>query len=160
MLVTGNNSRAAGRLAGEVGLTDLRAGLVPQDKVTAVKELEQAGRKVLVVGDGVNDAPALAAAHTGIAMGRAGSDLALETADAVVVRDELATVPAVVSLSRHARRLVVQNLVIAAVFITGLVIWDLAGTPPLPLGVAGHEGSTVIVGLNGLHLLADSLRAC
>ncbi|MGW3165523.1 heavy metal translocating P-type ATPase [Streptomyces sp. NPDC001142] len=155
VLVTGDNPRAAARLAEEVGITDVRAGLLPQDKVTAVKELEQAGRKVLVVGDGVNDAPALAAAHTGIAMGRAGSDLALETADAVVVRDELATIPTVVALSRRARRLVVQNLVVAAVFITGLVIWDLTGTLPLPLGVAGHEGSTVIVGLNGLRLLAD-----
>ncbi|MGW1981444.1 heavy metal translocating P-type ATPase [Streptomyces collinus] len=155
VLVTGDNPRAAARLAGEVGIDDVRAGLLPQDKVTAVREWERAGHKVLVVGDGVNDAPALAAAHTGIAMGRAGSDLALETADAVVVRDELATVPAVVRLSRRARRLVVQNLVVAAVFITGLVIWDLAGTLPLPLGVAGHEGSTVIVGLNGLRLLAD-----
>ncbi|MFF8592900.1 heavy metal translocating P-type ATPase [Streptomyces sp. NPDC015220] len=155
VLVTGDNPRAAAGIASEVGISDVRAGLLPQDKVTAVKELEQAGRKVLVVGDGVNDAPALAAAHTGIAMGRAGSDLALETADAVVVRDELATIPTVVALSRRARRLVVENLVIAAVFITGLVIWDLAGSLPLPLGVAGHEGSTVIVGLNGLRLLAD-----
>ncbi|TGB11569.1 HAD-IC family P-type ATPase, partial [Streptomyces palmae] len=156
VLITGDNPRAAGRLAAEVGITDVRAGLLPQDKVTAVSELERAGRKVLVVGDGVNDAPALAVAHTGIAMGRAGSDLALETADAVVVRDELATIPTVVALSRRARRLVVQNLVIAGTFITGLVVWDLAGTLPLPLGVAGHEGSTVIVGLNGLRLLADT----
>ncbi|KAK1182283.1 heavy metal translocating P-type ATPase [Streptomyces sp. NBS 14/10] len=155
LLVTGDNPRAAARLADEVGIADVRAGLLPQDKVAAVRELEAAGRKVLVVGDGVNDAPALAAAHTGIAMGRAGSDLALETADAVVVRDELATIPTVVALSRRARRLVVQNLVIAGTFITGLVIWDLVGTLPLPLGVAGHEGSTVIVGLNGLRLLAD-----
>ncbi|MGW1195222.1 heavy metal translocating P-type ATPase [Streptomyces sp. NPDC002536] len=156
VLVTGDNPRAAARLAEEVGITDVRAGLLPQDKVTAVDELAKAGRKVLVVGDGVNDAPALAAAHTGIAMGRAGSDLALETADAVVVRDELGTIPTVVALSRRARRLVVQNLVIASVFITGLVVWDLVGTLPLPLGVAGHEGSTVIVGLNGLRLLADA----
>ncbi|WP_330339334.1 heavy metal translocating P-type ATPase [Streptomyces sp. NBC_00557] len=156
VLVTGDNARAAARLAAEAGITDVRAGLLPQDKVAAVRELERAGRKVLVVGDGVNDAPALAAAHTGVAMGRAGSDLALETADAVVVRDELAAIPTLVRLSRRARRLVVQNLVIAAVFITGLVLWDLTGTLPLPLGVAGHEGSTVIVGLNGLRLLADA----
>ena len=156
VLVTGDNLHAAARLAGQVGITHVRAGLLPQDKVATVKELEQAGRNVLMVGDGVNDAPALAAAHTGIAMGRAGSDLALETADAVVVRDELATVPTVVALSRRARKLVVQNLLIASGFITGLVIWDVAGTLPLPLGVAGHEGSTVIVGLNGLRLLADA----
>ncbi|MGK5555997.1 heavy metal translocating P-type ATPase [Actinomadura kijaniata] len=155
VLVTGDNPRAAARLAALVGVTDVRAGLLPGDKVAAVRELEAAGRRVLVVGDGVNDAPALAAAHTGVAMGRAGSDLALETADAVVVRDELAAVPAVVALSRRARRLVVQNLVIAGAFITGLVVWDLTGTLPLPLGVAGHEGSTVLVGLNGLRLLTE-----
>ncbi|XMN10677.1 heavy metal translocating P-type ATPase [Streptomyces griseobrunneus] len=158
MLVTGDNERAAARLAAEVGIPadEVHAGLLPQDKVEAVRRLEAQGRKVLVIGDGVNDAPALAAAHTGIAMGRAGSDLALETADAVIVRDELSTIPAVVNLSRAARRLVVQNLVIAAVFISGLVIWDLAGHLPLPLGVLGHEGSTVIVGLNGLRLLRDA----
>ncbi|MFE2598537.1 heavy metal translocating P-type ATPase [Streptomyces sp. NPDC059396] len=155
-LLTGDNPRAAALLAREVGITDVRAGLLPQDKVGAVREQEAAGRKVLVVGDGVNDAPALAAAHTGVAMGRAGSDLALETADAVVVRDELATVPAMIALSRAARRLVVQNLVIAGVFISGLVVWDLAGHLPLPLGVLGHEGSTVVVGLNGLRLLRDA----
>ncbi|MFD5031201.1 heavy metal translocating P-type ATPase [Streptomyces sp. NPDC058405] len=156
MLVTGDNPRAAARLAAEAGITDVRAGLLPQDKVTAVREQETAGRRVLVVGDGVNDAPALAAAHTGIAMGRAGSDLALETADAVIVRDELATVPTVIALARMARRLVVQNLVIAGVFLSGLVVWDLVGHLPLPLGVLGHEGSTVIVGLNGLRLLRDA----
>ncbi|MFI1931925.1 heavy metal translocating P-type ATPase [Streptomyces sp. NPDC020330] len=156
VLLTGDNERAARRLAAEVGISDVRAGLLPQDKVAAVRAWEAEGLRVLVVGDGVNDAPALAAAHTGIAMGRAGSDLALETADAVVVRDELATVPAVVSLSRTARRLVVQNLVIAGTFIAALVAWDLIGTLPLPLGVAGHEGSTVIVGLNGLRLLREA----
>ncbi|MGW3944324.1 heavy metal translocating P-type ATPase, partial [Streptomyces phaeochromogenes] len=158
MLVTGDNPRAAARLAAEVGITGdaVHAGLLPQDKVEAVRRLEAQGRKVLVIGDGVNDAPALAAAHTGIAMGRAGSDLALQSADAVIVRDELAMVPKAIALSRAARRLVVQNLVIAAVFISGLVIWDLVGHLPLPLGVLGHEGSTVIVGLNGLRLLRDA----
>ncbi|GAA3868289.1 heavy metal translocating P-type ATPase [Streptomyces sedi] len=156
VLLTGDNERAALRLAAEVGITDVRAGLLPQDKVAAVKAWEAEGRRVLVVGDGVNDAPALAAAHSGIAMGKAGSDLALETADAVVVRDELATIPSIVQLSRTARRLVIQNLAIAGAFITVLVAWDLIATLPLPLGVAGHEGSTVIVGLNGLRLLREA----
>ncbi|MGW1513978.1 heavy metal translocating P-type ATPase [Streptomyces sp. NPDC002394] len=155
-LLTGDNAGAAARIAAEAGLADVRAGLLPHEKAEAVREWERAGAKVLLVGDGVNDAPALAAAHTGIAMGRAGSDLALETADAVVVRDELRAIPAVVSLSRRARRLVLQNLVIAGAFITALVTWDLAGHLPLPLGVAGHEGSTVLVGLNGLRLLGES----
>ncbi|WP_089099660.1 heavy metal translocating P-type ATPase [Streptomyces hyaluromycini] len=156
VLLTGDNPRAAALLAAEAGIEDVRAGLLPEHKAQAVRELAESGRKVMVVGDGVNDAPALAAAHTGIAMGRAGSDLALETADAVIVRDELATVPAVISLSRRARTLVVQNLVIAGVFIAALAVWDLAGTLPLPLGVAGHEGSTVLVGLNGLRLLRET----
>ena len=153
VLLTGDNHATATRLAGQVGITDVRAGLLPQDKATAVREWETGGRRVMVVGDGINDAPALAAAHAGIAMGGAGSDLTLQTADAVVVRDDLTTIPAVVALSRRARRVVTANLVIAAAFITGLVVWDLVGHLPLPLGVAGHEGSTVIVGLNGLRLL-------
>jgi P-type E1-E2 ATPase len=156
VLLTGDNASAAARVAEATGLTDVRADLLPEDKVNAVRGMQDAGRKVLFVGDGVNDAPALAAAHAGVAMGRAGSDLALETADAVVVRDELAAVPAVVRLSRAARRLVVQNLVIAGTCITVLVVWDLVGHLPLPLGVAGHEGSTVLVGLNGLRLLRES----
>ncbi|MFD6188531.1 heavy metal translocating P-type ATPase [Streptomyces sp. NPDC060275] len=155
-LLTGDHAAAAARVADATGITDVRAGLLPEGKVEAVRERERAGRKVLFVGDGVNDAPALAAAHAGVAMGRAGSDLALETADAVVVRDELTAVPAVVDLSRRARRLVVQNLAVAGVFITVLVLWDLIGHLPLPLGVAGHEGSTVLVGLNGLRLLRES----
>ncbi|MET7778186.1 heavy metal translocating P-type ATPase [Streptomyces mirabilis] len=156
VLLTGDNPRAAAQVATATGITDVRASLLPEDKVAAVRELQRAGRKVLFVGDGVNDAPALAAAHSGIAMGRAGSDLALETADAVVVRDELAAIPAVVRLSRAARRLVLQNLLVAGTFITVLVLWDLLGHLPLPLGVAGHEGSTVLVGLNGLRLLRES----
>lgn len=155
ILLTGDNPRAARALAEQVGMSDVRASLLPEDKVVAVRELESAGHRVAVVGDGVNDAPALAAAHTGIAMGRTGSDLALDTADAVIVRDDLTTVPAVLTLARRAKRVVVANLIIAATFIAVLVVWDLAGNLPLPLGVAGHEGSTVIVGLNGMRLLAS-----
>jgi heavy metal-(Cd/Co/Hg/Pb/Zn)-translocating P-type ATPase len=151
VLLTGDSEETARKIAAEVGITDVRAGLFPQDKVSAVREL---GDRVLLVGDGINDAPALAAAHAGVALGRV--DLALETADAVVVRDELSTIPAVIALSRHARRVVLANLAIAATFIVGLVLWDVLGRLPLPLGVAGHEGSTVLVALNGLRLLRKS----
>ena len=151
-----NNPSTAARVAAEVGIDDVRAGLLPQDKVTAVRDLESRGAKVMLVGDGVNDAPALAAAHVGVAMGRAGSDLALDTADVVITRDDLSTLPTVIALARRARRVVIANLVIAATFITILVTWDLIGHLPLPLGVAGHEGSTILVGLNGLRLLRDA----
>lgn len=159
VLLTGDNRVTAERLAAEVGIGDVRADLLPDDKVAAVRELEATGERVTVVGDGINDAPALAAAHAGIALGGAGSDLTLRTADAVVVRDDLGTVAAVIALSRRARRVVIANLAIAATFIVVLVTWDLVGTLPLPLGVAGHEGSTILVGLNGLRLLRSSAFA-
>jgi heavy metal translocating P-type ATPase len=155
-LLTGDNHRAAARLAAEVGMHDVRAGLLPQDKVSAVRALQSDGAKVMLVGDGVNDAPAMAAAQVGVAMGRAGSDLALDTADVVITRDDLGMLPAVIALARRARRVVIANLVIAATFIAVLVTWDLVGHLPLPLGVAGHEGSTILVGLNGLRLLRDA----
>ncbi len=118
----------------------MRAGLLPGDKVQAVRDLEAAGRKVLLAGDGINDAPALAAASTGAAMGRAGSDLALDTADIVIMRDDLAAIPAVIRLSRRARRVVTANLVIAAAIITALVTWDLAGHLPAAARRAGPRG--------------------
>jgi heavy metal translocating P-type ATPase len=154
ILLTGDNAGAARRLAAEVGITDVRAELLPEDKVAAVRELAADGTHVTVVGDGLNDAGMLAAASTGVGMGRHGADLTLQTADLVIVRDELATLPAVIALSRRARRVIVQNLVLAAAMITALVLIDLLGHLPLPLGVLGHEGSTVLVGLNGLRLLS------
>jgi heavy metal translocating P-type ATPase len=160
-LLTGDHQAVAEKLAAGLGLGAVHADLLPADKAEHVRALgtraEGAGRTVLLVGDGVNDAPALAAAEVGVAMGRGGSDLALQTADVVLVHDDLAALPAVLAVARRARRVVAANLVIAACFITGLVVWDLAGHLPLPLGVAGHEGSTVIVGLNGLRLLRASV---
>jgi heavy metal-(Cd/Co/Hg/Pb/Zn)-translocating P-type ATPase len=156
VLLTGDNRAAAHRLAATVGIEDVRAGLLPEDKVTEVQAMQRQGRRVTVVGDGVNDAPALAVADSGIAMGGAGADLTLQTADAVAVRDDLSGIAAVIGLSRRARRVVIANLIIAAAVIVLLVALDLAGRLPLPLGVAGHEGSTVIVGLNGLRLLRSA----
>jgi cation-transporting P-type ATPase D len=155
VLLSGDNQRAAARLATDVGIDDVRADLLPEDKVNEVRRLQADGHRMLFVGDGINDAPAMAAAHASIAMGRNGADLTLDTADAVTVRDELDTIPAVVALARRARRVVIANLAIAATFITGLVAWDLFGHLPLPVGVAGHEGSTIIVALNGLRLLSS-----
>jgi heavy metal translocating P-type ATPase len=150
-LLTGDNHAAGQRVADSVGIIDVRAELLPQDKVQAVQELPG---QVLFVGDGVNDAPALATAHAGIALGRKGSALTVDTADAVVVGDDLTVVPAVVALARRAHRVVLANLTIAGTVIVVLSAWDLFGTLPLPLGVAGHEGSTVLVALNGMRLLS------
>ncbi|MGK5673267.1 heavy metal translocating P-type ATPase [Micromonospora sp. URMC 106] len=152
-LLTGDNAGAATRLADELGIAARHAGLLPADKATRVRALQDAGRRVLVVGDGINDAPALACADVGIAMGQGGADLALQTADAVLVHDDLSALPALLRLARRARRIVVANLVIAGTSIAVLVAWDVVGYLPLPLGVAGHEGSTVLVALNGLRLL-------
>lgn len=154
VLLTGDNGRAARRVAQHAGITDVRAALLPEQKVEAVRALEAGGHRVLVVGDGVNDAPAMAAARISIAMG-AGADLTLQTADGVTVRDELHTIPTIIGLARQARRVVTANLAIAATFISVLVLWDLFGQLPLPLGVAGHEGSTVLVALNGMRLLTN-----
>ena len=156
VLLTGDNALAAATLAEQVGITDVHAALLPAEKADRVQALKDVGRRVLVVGDGINDAPALATADLGVAMGRHGSDLTLQTADAVLVRDDLAALPALLRLSRAARRAVVQNLVLATFAIVGLVAWDLFGTLPLPLGVLGHEGGTALIGLNGLRLLRSS----
>ena len=155
VLITGDNRSAAMLLANQVGIDDVRAELLPEQKVEAVRQLRDGGRRVLVAGDGINDAPAMAAAHTSVAMGRSGADLTLDTADAVTVRDDLATIATVVALARRARRVVAANLAIAASIIVLLVTWDLVGHLPLPLGVAGHEGSTILVALNGLRLLGN-----
>ncbi|XKK38638.1 cadmium-translocating P-type ATPase [Nocardiopsis sp. ARC36] len=156
VLLTGDNPAAAATVAERTGIGTVHASLLPQDKVALVADMEARGERVLLVGDGINDAPALAAASTGAAMGRRGSDLALDTADVIIVRDELGSVANLVRLSRRARRYVIANLAIAATVITVLVTWDLVATLPLALAVAGHEGSTVLVALNGARLLRRS----
>jgi len=158
VMLTGDNERAARAIAREVGLDEWRADLLPEDKVAVVRELQAAGFRVAMVGDGVNDAPALAAADVGVAMGAAGTDVALETADVVLMSDDLTKLPYSIELSRAARRIIVQNLAIALGVIVLLVGSILLRGVPLTLAVVGHEGSTIVVVLNGLRLLAFRSR--
>ena len=153
VMLTGDNERVAADIAARVGVDEYHAGLLPQDKVRVLKKLRQRYGPVAMVGDGVNDAPALAVADVGIAMGGAGTDVALETADVVLMADDLAQLPYAIGLARKARRVVWQNLAFSMAVIVLLVAMAFGANLPLPLGVVGHEGSTVIVVLNGLRLL-------
>jgi Cd2+/Zn2+-exporting ATPase len=153
LMLTGDNERAARAIAQQVGIEEWRAGLLPHEKVEVIRDLKQAGLRVVMVGDGVNDAPALALADVGIAMGAAGTDVALETADVVLMADDLGKIPYALELSRRTRQVIVQNLAFALGVILVLVSSVLMSGIPLPLAVVGHEGSTIVVVLNGLRLL-------
>ncbi len=154
VMLTGDNERVAAAIAEKAGVDEYYAGLLPQDKVRILKVLKEKYGTTAMVGDGVNDAPALAAADVGIAMGGAGSDVALETADVVLMGDNLAHLPYAIGLARQTRKTVWQNLIFALSVIVLLVAAAFGAHLPLPLGVVGHEGSTVLVVLNGLRLLA------
>jgi Cd2+/Zn2+-exporting ATPase len=149
-MLTGDNERVARNIARQLGVDDVYAELMPDDKVTVVQEIQQKVGPVAMVGDGVNDAPALATADIGIAMGAAGTDVALETADLVLMGDRLQLIDYAISLSRKARRVVWQNISFSIAVIVLLILGAFFINLPLPLGVLGHEGSTVIVVLNGL----------
>ena len=150
VMLTGDNQQVAQNIAKQVGIDRVYAELLPEDKVSVVQQIEAEIGAVAHVGDGVNDAPALAMATIGIAMGAAGTDVALETADVVLMGDKLELIDYAIDLSKKARRVIWQNitfsLAVIAMLVMGAVFIDL----PLPLGVLGHEGSTVIVVLNGL----------
>jgi Zn2+/Cd2+-exporting ATPase len=154
VMLTGDNALTAQAIASQAGVDDYFAELLPEDKVRIVKELRDTFGTVAMVGDGVNDAPALATAGLGIAMGAAGTDVALETADVVLMADDLRNIPYVIALSRQTRRTLVVNLSFAMAVVGALIAAVLAIQLPLPLSVVGHEGSTVLVSLNGLRLLA------
>jgi Cd2+/Zn2+-exporting ATPase len=152
-LLTGDTRETAEAIGREVGIAEIHAGLLPADKVRVVEQLAERHRRVAMVGDGVNDAPALAASSVGIAMGISGTDVALETADVVLTSDDLEKISYAVALGRKSLRVVKQNLVFALGMIAVLVVSDLLGWMTLPWGVVGHEGSTLLVTLNGLRLL-------
>ncbi|WP_129675010.1 heavy metal translocating P-type ATPase [Candidatus Chloroploca sp. Khr17] len=154
VMLTGDNERVAEALGRRLGIDEVHASLMPEDKLRIIEDLGQRYGPTAMVGDGVNDAPALAAASSGIAMGAAGTDAALETADIVLMRDDLSAIAYAVELSKRTQRIVWQNISFALAVVVVLVIATLTIGIPLPLGVVGHEGSTIIVVLNGLRLLA------
>ncbi|MEL7509135.1 MAG: heavy metal translocating P-type ATPase [Cyanobacteria bacterium J06554_1] len=153
VMLTGDNPRTANSIAEHVGVDQVYAELLPEDKVDVIRKLQQQYQTVAMVGDGINDAPALAQATVGIAMGAAGSDVALETADIVLMGDRLERLAHAIRLGRRAQRIVKQNIVFALSFVVILLILNFAGNITLPFGVLGHEGSTVLVTLSGLRLL-------
>ncbi len=149
-MLTGDNPAAAQTIGHQLGVNRVHAGLMPEDKVTVVQALQAEFGATAMIGDGVNDAPALAIADIGIAMGAAGTDVALETADVVLMGDKLQLIPYAIDMSKQARRVVWQNIIFSLAVIVALVTSVFAAGLTLPLGVLGHEGSTVIVVLNGL----------
>ena len=158
VMLTGDNARVARAIAKQAGVDEFNADLLPEDKVRVIKKLKEEIGPVAMVGDGVNDAPALATATVGIAMGAAGTDVAMETADVVLMSDNLQNIVFALALSKHARRVIYQNLSFALGVIIVLVISALGFNLVLPIGVVGHEGSTVLVCLNGLRLLSFRRR--
>ena len=153
IVLTGDRQAAADFLRTELKLDDVRAELKPEQKVAAIQEFTAAGKKVAMIGDGVNDAPSLAVAYIGVAMGARGADAALEQADVVLMNDRLENFLAAFRLSRRARGIIRQNLFISLGTVVVLVTFALLGKIPLTIGVVGHEGSTVVVVMNSLRLL-------
>lgn len=153
IMLTGDNERVASTIASNIGITDIRANLLPEDKLTAIREILQQEKYIAMVGDGVNDAPALAQATVGIAMGGAGTDVALETADIALMADDLSHLPFAVYLSRFSRRIIQQNLWFSLGIVGILMITALSGMTGLTSMVLIHEGSTLLVVANALRLL-------
>jgi Cd2+/Zn2+-exporting ATPase len=153
VLLTGDNATVANTLGTALGVDEVRAELLPDQKVAAIKDLQARYGPVAMVGDGVNDAPALATAALGVAMGAAGTDVALESADVLLMGDDLERLPGALGLARRARRIIRQNLIFAFAVMATLMVLAIIGDVALPLGVVGHEGSTLLVVANGLRLL-------
>ncbi len=152
-MLTGDRKAAAGVMAGKTGVDLVFADLLPEDKVTRIKELRGQYGQVVMVGDGVNDAPALATATVGIGMGMKGSGAALEIADVVLMNDNIEEIASTIELARRTQRIVKQNMIFAVTVIATLMLSNFLQGIALPFGVVGHEGSTILVILNGLRLL-------
>lgn len=152
VMLSGDNALVAGHLAEKLAL-DYQANLQPGDKLVILKGLLNQSKRTGMIGDGTNDAPALATATVGFSLGGAGSDVALETADVVLMSDDLRRLPYAIKLARRTQQILKQNLCIAFGVMITLLVASLMTTVPLPLAVFGHEGSTLLVILNGLRLL-------
>ncbi|MGI0494106.1 heavy metal translocating P-type ATPase [Alkalinema pantanalense CENA528] len=155
VMLTGDNQQTANSVARSIGIDHVYAELLPEEKLQFIQKLQQQYQTVAMVGDGINDAPALAQATVGIAMGAAGSDVALETADIVLMTDRLEKIVAAICLGQRSQTVVKQNIAFALSFILLLITANFIGNITLPLGVIGHEGSTVLVILSGLRLLSN-----
>jgi Cd2+/Zn2+-exporting ATPase len=153
VMLTGDSRPTAAAIASDLGIDEFRADLLPEDKVAAVKELQSRYGSVAMVGDGVNDAPALATADVGIAMGVAGSDAALETADVALMADELLKIPYAFRLSRATVRNIRMNLAISVVMKAAFVVAAVAGVATLWMAIVADTGASVIVIANALRLL-------
>ncbi|WP_040928442.1 heavy metal translocating P-type ATPase [Nosocomiicoccus massiliensis] len=153
IMVTGDNENTGKHIAKQVGIKEVHANKMPDEKSSILDELKEKYGNVGMVGDGVNDAPALAKSSVGFAMG-SGTDIAMETADVVLIKDDLTMIPYSIGLSKKMKRIVIANVVFAIAVIALLLIANLFQAINLPLGVIGHEGSTILVILNGLRLLA------
>jgi len=154
IMLTGDNQKVADAVAKEIGLTDAWGSLLPEEKVDAIKKLKEQESKVAMVGDGVNDAPAMANSTVGIAMGAAGSDVALETADIALMADKLETLPFAIGLSRKAKAIIKQNLWVSLGIVALLIPSTIMGWANIGIAVVIHEGSTLLVVFNALRLLA------
>jgi Cd2+/Zn2+-exporting ATPase len=153
IMITGDNERVAATISKQLGLTDFRASLLPEEKVAAVEQLLAEHGQVAMVGDGVNDAPAMTKATVAIAMGAGGTDVALETADIALMADDLSKLPFAVALSRQARRIIKQNLIVSLGMIVLLIPATLFGFAGISIAIVFHEGSTLVVVANALRLL-------
>ena len=153
LMLTGDNRRVAEAVGAEVGIDDLRAGLLPEQKLEAIRDLQAAGHTVAMVGDGVNDAPGLALADVGIAMGAAGSPVAVETADIALMTSNLSRLPHAIGLAKRTARVMRVNIAIALVTVGALLAGVLFGGVTMAIGMLVHEASVLLVIVNAMRLL-------